>query len=564
VFREALTWLVVVRQAPVYVRENPTERAWQTVILERETDLVLGQELALGPSPDLAVRLVREALMKPMAGPVRRPSSIVVEAPTLGAILSAEFDIKVEVSDKPLPEVDEFLEGFKRFLDAGGARELSRGPDDDAHQPSYFDGGLSPSLLHDLIKAGSALAKLRPWDNFPNSQLIRLDIEDLGVREAGVCIIGHLGESRSILVFQSLDDYMVHLGRGERLANQPQFSVEPLHPGIPILALDFENSADFPPRMRDEAAAMGLKPGRRVLYPHILCVDPDGVRRPTSEGDLRLIVALATALGQTLRQFGRRFGDPDSWPICAESRVGEAGVVRLTVPFEAGMLFGMKDAPSSAPGAPSGSDVKKRAAAGQKVDRNVVLMEAMTLLLAAAEAQFKDAAREIERAMKKDDGDSLAAPFALFHRFPKNMDFTVAEAVLGSGLVSKAAAKWIGAQSQSWISTWHIAVSSKGRFSCRDLITGEIRVFVEADPRTRGRLAQGDVFLGRIVDFEDGPVIFGVGAYTLPLRSADRVVESVRRALKTTEVTPVMLRSHRGGFVVQREWNKAANTRRAP
>jgi hypothetical protein len=186
----------------------------------------------------------------------------------------------------------------------------------------------------------------------------------------------------------------------------------------------------------------------------------------------------------------------------------------------------------------------------------------MTLLLAAAEAQFKDAGREIERSMKKDDGDTLAAPWALFHRFPKNMDFPVAQAVLGSGLASKAAAKWMVAQSQSWISAWHIADSSKGRFSCRDLITGEIRVFVDTDPRTRGRLAQGDVFLGRIVDFRDGPVIFGVGPYTLPLRSAGEVAESVRRALRTDHVTPAMLRGHRGGIVVQREWNKAANARR--
>lgn len=77
-------------------------------------------------------------------------------------------------------------------------------------------------------------------------------------------------------------------------------------------------------------------------------------------------------------------------------------------------------------------------------------------------------------------------------------------------------------------------------------------MFVDADPRTRGRLAQGDVFLGRIVDFEHGPSIFGVGAYTLPLRTAATVVESVRRALKTAQVTPEMLRGHRGGFVAQR------------
>jgi hypothetical protein len=555
VFRGPLTWLVVVRQAPFYVRESPSERAWQTFILERETELLLGIELATDASPAVAVKLVGEALVEPKAGPRRRPARIVVEAAALGALLSAKFGIKVEVSGGALPEADQFLKEMKQFLDAGGGRESRRAADDESEQPSYFDGGIPPPLIRDLIKRGSALAKLRPWDRFPNSQLIRLDVPEMGVREAGVCVIGEMGESRSILVFRSRDDYMVHLGRGERLANQPEFSVEPIHPGVPLLALDFEHSDGFPARMKDEAAAMGLKPGRKTLYPDILCVDPDGVRRPTTERDVRLILAVAAVLTDAFRHFGNRLGDPDSWPIFTESRVGESGVARLTVPFEASGLFGVDEARPSKSG---DATVEEEPGA----DKEAALIEAMTLLMVAAETQFKDAAREIDRALRKDDGDTLAAPWALFHRVSKGMSVTVAEALLRGRIGSGKARKWMEAQGRSWITAWHIADSSNDQFSCRDLITGEFRVFVDADPRTRGRLAQGDVFLGRIVDFAEGPAIFGAGAYTLPLRSANSVVESVRRALKTAQVTPEMLRGHRGGFVVQREWNKVTSARR--
>ncbi len=550
VFREPLTWLVVVRQAPIYVRENLKARAWQTVILERETELLLGHELAADAAPELAVKLLREALVRPMAGPPRRPARMIVETANLGALLSAEFDITVDVSDRPLREADQFLEELRRFLDAGGGRGPEQEAEDEADGPSYFDSGLAPSLIRDVINRGSALAKLRPWDQFPNSQLIRLDLPEMGVRKAAICIIGHRGEARAILVFQSADDYMVHLGRGERLANQPEFAIDRVNPGVPVLALNFEEPADFPSTMRDEAAAMGLKRGRNTLYPYVLCVDPDGVRRPTAEPDVLLMVAVATALEQGFRQFGRRFGDPGAWPICMEAPVRGVGVARLTVPFEAGPLFGINQ--DSLPAAE-----ENPAEQGDPVE-----FEAMALLLAAAESQFKDAAREINRAFEKDDGDSLTTPWALFHRFPKNADFTLADAILDSGFVSDAGAEWLKAQSRSWISTWHVADSSKDRFSCRDLITGEIRVSVAADPRTRGRLAQGDVFLGRIVDFEEGPRIFGVAAHTLPLKSAAPVIEAVQRALKTTQVTPAMLRSHRGGGVVQREWDKAARARR--
>jgi len=554
VFRGPLTWLVMMRQAPVYVRESPQERVWLIFILERETELVIGQEIALEPSPEIAVELIRQGMIHPMAGPGRRPALVVVESKALGATLAEELKLNVQVSDRPLAEGEMFLAEMKRFIDAGGGREPGGDEDDEAEQASYFDDDLPPALISELIKKGAALAKLRPWDCCTDSDLIRLDIPDMGVREAAVCVIGEMGQSRGVLVFRSHEDYLIQVGRGERLANQPEFSVEPIQLGVPLLSVNFDPAEEVPERMRKEAAAMGLKPGRSTFYPRILCVDPDGVRRPPAERDLRLILAVTTALTDAVRRLGRRLGDPGSWPVCSESSVPGCGTVRLVMPFEAGVLFDSDE---------RGAALSEDAAGRSRTPADdQVWIEAMTLLFAAAETAFKDAAREIDRANRKHDGDSLTPAWALFHRDPKNTGMTVAGALLRSKVGSRRARKWMEAQSRSWISAWHIADSSKGQFSCRDLITGEFRVFVDADPRTRGRLVQGDVFLGRIVDLESGPVVFGVGPYTLPLRSAGAVVESVKRALKTDQVTPELLRGHRGGFVVQREWDKAASARR--
>jgi len=554
VFRGPLTWLVMMRQAPVYVRESPKERVWLIFVLERETELIIGQEIAPEPSPEIAVELIRQSMSRPMAGPGRRPALVVVESKALGASLAEELKLNVQVSDRPLAEGEAFLAEMKRFLDAGGGREPGRDEDDEAEQASYFDDDLPPALIRELIRKGGALAKLRPWECCTDSDLIRLDIPDMGVTEAAVCVIGQMGESRGVLVFRSREDYLIQVGRGERLANQPEFSVESVQPGVPLLSVNFDPAEEVPERMRKEAAALGLKPGRNTLYPHILCVDPDGVRRPTAERDLRLILAVTAALTDAIRRVGRRLGDPDSWPICAESDVPGCGTVRLVMPFEAGGLFETDERASA-----RSEDVAARSRSSTDAQ---VWLEAMTLLLAAAETTFKDAAREIDRANRKHDADTLTPAWVLFHRFPKDTNFTVAEALLRSRVGSRKARKWMEAQGRSWISAWHIADSSKGQFSCRDLITGEFRVFVDADPRTRGRLVEGDVFLGRIVDFESGPAVFGVGPYTLPLRSAGAVVESVRRALKTAQVTPEMLRGHRGGSLVQREWNKVASARR--
>lgn len=577
-FRGPLTWIVAARQAPIYVRENPTERAWLTFILERETDLVLGQNISPAPSAAIAIDILREALARPMAGPPRRPSRVLVEDRDLGARLSREFDIPAQISDRPLPEADAFMEVFRNFIAMGGEDD-ARALDDPEDEPSYFDAGLPPPLVHRLIQAGGALGKLRPWDLFPNDTLIRMDVPDLGVKEAGLCIIGALGESRSVLLFRSRDDFLVQMGRGERLANRSEFSVERLDPGVPLLALDFESAPDVPARMKDEASTMGLKAGRRTLYPVVLCVDPDGVRRPASEHDLRLVVAAATAIDATFRRYRHRIGDPGSWPICAETPLDEGGVARLTIPFEAGVLFGQDAAPKARP-KPPGRDEPCHCGSGRKYTvchfvsdqagwpelprgqaQAEVAAEAMGLLLALAAIRFPDAAREIHRAAARDDADTLTASWALFHRAPKSTDATVAATLQANGIGRPEVLDWLDAQRRSWISAWYIAEASSDQFSCRDLITGEISVFVRADPRTRGRLAQGDVFLGRIVDFEHGARIFGVAPQVLSLTAAGSVAESVRRGLKTAQVTPSLLRRHRGGALVQREWNKAVKAR---
>ena len=147
--------------------------------------------------------------------------------------------------------------------------------------------------------------RLRPWECCTDSDLIRLDIAEMGVKEAAVCVIGEMGQSRGVLVFRSHEDYLIQVGRGERLANQSEFSVEPIQLGVPLLSVNFDPAEEVPERMRKEAAAMGLKPGRSTFYPRILCVDPDGVRRPTAERDLLLILAVTTALTDAVRRVGR-------------------------------------------------------------------------------------------------------------------------------------------------------------------------------------------------------------------------------------------------------------------
>lgn len=271
--------------------------------------------------------------------------------------------VPIDVSDRPRPEADAFFETMRRFFATREDDEAE--PEENPQGPSYFEGGPSPEMVGRFVHTGSALAKLRPWDFFPNQTLIRLDIPDLKLSEVCICIIGALRESRSVLIFRSAHDYMLHVGRAERLAERSEFSVDPVEPGVPIIALDFEDAEDTPARMVEEAAEMGLMRGRKVLYPFILCIDPDGVKRPTTERDLLIVHATAAALEQIFRQHGPRVGDPARWPICENVQVRELNLeVRLTVPLEGAVFFGINAPPPAPPKPPAATSRAIAGAAG--------------------------------------------------------------------------------------------------------------------------------------------------------------------------------------------------------
>lgn len=327
-FRGPLTWLLLVRQAPINIGKS-SDRAWMTVILERETELILGQDISLVPSNAVAGKLLRQTLKHPLAGPARRPTVVVVESKELGDLVSGELGLEVRVSATPLVEGDRFFAEMKRFLASGGL-EAGEGEEDFAER-SYFDDNLSPAQVKDLIVQATALAKLRPWDACSDADLIRLDVPDLGVAGAGLCVIGAIGEALGFVIFGSQEDYLHHVSRADLLMAEPRV----VEPGVPLVSLNFDLAEDISETMQEEAAGLGLKPGRNTLYPYILCMDPEGVQRPASEADYRLVMAATVALTDACRQLGGRLADPNAWPIRSASIVPGIGAAVLTLPYEA-------------------------------------------------------------------------------------------------------------------------------------------------------------------------------------------------------------------------------------
>ncbi|MEK7285515.1 MAG: SEC-C metal-binding domain-containing protein, partial [Chloroflexota bacterium] len=115
--------------------------------------------------------------------------------------------------------------------------------------------------------------------------------------------------------------------------------------GSDLLSLTFDRAADLPTRMRREVKQHGWPVAGPGAYPRVLAIERDGVARPLTERDVRLVAACADALGPFVLKHTALFAGKRLEPA-SESYTGPTELtVRLTAPYEAFDLFedGLKD-----------------------------------------------------------------------------------------------------------------------------------------------------------------------------------------------------------------------------
>lgn len=275
---------------PSYVMEDEPFRPELVVWLDVAHDQVVGTDMCRpGENASALAQVLATAMAAPMAGPPRKPSQIRVAHSAEADLLRAHVAKDMRVVVAPTPELDQMLEVMTASMQR-----------DDGRATYLEDGKVSAEAMARFFVAASKLWRAAPWKLVDDSQLLRLDAKRLDAHDKAVSIIGALGESFGVLVFDSVDGYYIMQDCAEAQAAGDELDSL----GVAIFSINFERGADLPETMRAEVAKHGWVVAEANAYPQIKWMQPDFLLRPLTDRD----VVFATACCEALVVFFERHG----------------------------------------------------------------------------------------------------------------------------------------------------------------------------------------------------------------------------------------------------------------
>lgn len=273
--------------APYYITEGTPYRPELTLWLELPDLFVVSFQLSEpGGAPASFGASLLEAMESPLIGLPRRPGTVRVDGARLAAEVRQVLP-EVRIVEAPTPEIDQVVEHMAKATLTDKDSEI-----EGAEEPSYFeDGRVGSETVETLFRAAEILYRVAPWKVAADSQVLRVDIPAYGVEGACLSIIGSLGESIGLILFPSLEGFERFLeGAG---AQRPPGA--PIDIGTTILSLNYEPGSDLPAAMYREALEHGWPVADAMSYPMVQHRDPDGVLRPLTEQDVRVIACCAAS-----------------------------------------------------------------------------------------------------------------------------------------------------------------------------------------------------------------------------------------------------------------------------
>lgn len=277
----------------MYVREQSGDVRPDVVVwFEPESHEVVGtQVLFPDDSDDLVADGLRAAMARPTMGPPREPRRIRVADPAFAARLREQVGGDIEIFVGATPELDAVLDDLRRHL--AGVSE----------RPGYLGGtGVAPEVVASFFGAAAGLFRQAPWQwPVDDAQVLAVDIPALGVREGYLSVMGHLGQSRGYLFFESHEDFEAFgglaagksLGRGADLARTR------------FLSQTFERGSELSSAMRREIMMHRWEVCAADAFPYLVPVDVQAIVRPLVPRDL----AVATLCSEGLARFAAEHRD---------------------------------------------------------------------------------------------------------------------------------------------------------------------------------------------------------------------------------------------------------------
>lgn len=232
-----------------------------------------------------ACESLRSTIEQPALGRPHAPERVRVASQALAEVLRAGQSA-IEVVCAPTPEIDAFFSVMHEHLNNRAEAE-----------PSYLSSGVSPAAAAAFFRAAAALFRAKPWKTVPSDQsLFSVTIEQLGVTDAVLSVIGQMGESLGLILFSSLDDFDAYLDAADALEQGEEAEMPP------HFVLNFERGAELSAPLRQEVAAHGWEVASAEAYPWLFVVEEDLIGRPPSAKEVTMAEAIALALSNVLAE----------------------------------------------------------------------------------------------------------------------------------------------------------------------------------------------------------------------------------------------------------------------
>ncbi|MEM7677801.1 MAG: hypothetical protein AAF449_17525, partial [Myxococcota bacterium] len=199
-------------------------------------------------------------------------------------------------------------------------------------EQSYLSPEISLASMAAFFKAAAALFRTQPWKLVPDDlSIFSVTIEQLGVRDAVISVIGQMGESLGVILFSSLDDFEDYVAAIDaiELDEQPELP--------PHFALHFERGAEIAPELRKEIAEHHWEVAGANAYPLLMAVDEKVVGRPPTSNEVTKAEAIALALTNVMaeKKALRKAwdgGEPVDRTLSVTTNAGEIEVI-LCAPY---------------------------------------------------------------------------------------------------------------------------------------------------------------------------------------------------------------------------------------
>ncbi|MEY4582970.1 MAG: hypothetical protein RL701_7673 [Pseudomonadota bacterium] len=319
--RSAVEWVGGLVRVPAYV-SGESEPYRPDVLFWMDVDgRVLSSRVAKpGELLESVASSLHETIVQPQFGRAHRPTRIRVATPELAERIRGAFP-DIELVCAATPEIDALAVLMRERFEEDAAREQS-----------YLLGVSSVDAIGAFFRAAASLFRAAPWRCIPSDQdLFTVSIEQLGLRDAVLSVIGQLGQSVGWILFANYSDFEAYSDAG---ATCSQAGMPPTLP--PHFALNFERGAELGVNLRKEIVRHGWEVAGAEAYPWLMAMDEDLVARPPTAAELAGAEAMALALPRFMAQ--DRPAVLQAWsagPACTRTLSVTTHVGQLTVTLRA-------------------------------------------------------------------------------------------------------------------------------------------------------------------------------------------------------------------------------------